>query len=63
MSYLTQDTVDILALVFNLVNLETLYYAGGLADQPDWLVTALGIYKAESAAYTEKKSKHKTPGD
>ena len=47
LSYLTEDTHCLMRLVFLIEETGCLYYAGGWAEQPYWLVEAFEMYKAE----------------
>lgn len=47
-SYLTQDTHDIMNIVYLMESTNSLYYDGAIADQPFWLIEAFNIFKKET---------------
>jgi len=49
LSYITEETAEIMRLVYLIDASGHLLHQGGWADQPCWLVEAYEIYKAESA--------------
>ncbi len=50
LSYISEDTVDILRLVYAIKEWGCLLYGGGLGEQPAWLIEALEICRAEDVA-------------
>lgn len=70
MSYISDaDTIDIVRAVYLMEGTGYLYGAGGLGDQPCWLIEALEIFKKEQAekARVERgragdKNSHKRAG-
>jgi len=48
---ITAETYEILRVVFLLESSGQLFFDGGWADQPSWLVEAYEIYKIESSEY------------
>ncbi|MFQ5736739.1 MAG: hypothetical protein ACE5GY_07735 [Thermodesulfobacteriota bacterium] len=53
-SYLSEETSEIMRLVFLIDESGCLYYDGGWADQPCWLVEAFEIYRVERARYRKR---------
>lgn len=52
-SYITQDTAEIIRMVYLCEASGHLLYGGGWADQPFWFVEAYEMYKAENMKYIE----------
>ncbi len=48
---LSADTFEVIGIVYLTESSGTLYFGGGWADQPHWLVEAYGIYKRERYEY------------
>lgn len=58
LSYLSEETSEIMRLVFLIDESGRLLHGGGWAEQPCWLVEALEIYRAERGLFqkrTERK--------
>lgn len=53
-SYITEETWQIMRLVFLVEQSQQMYFTGGWADQPHWLIEGLEIYRAEIARKTKK---------
>lgn len=49
LSYLTDETIEVIRGVYLMDNSGHLLYGGGWADQPAWLVQAYEIFKHEMA--------------
>ncbi|HHL40892.1 MAG TPA: hypothetical protein ENJ37_10335 [Deltaproteobacteria bacterium] len=49
LSYITPETCDLMRMVFVMEATGALLLAGGVGDQPFWLVEALEIYGSEKA--------------
>ena len=58
LSYITEDTRDMMSVIYRTNDSGHLYYAGGWADQPTWLVEGFTIYKIESARDMERRAVH-----
>lgn len=56
-TYITQDTRDIIQLLYTIENTNHLLFEGGLARQPYWLIEALEIFKTELYYSREKNGK------
>ncbi|MEE8575514.1 MAG: hypothetical protein V3T30_08890 [Thermodesulfobacteriota bacterium] len=48
LSFISEDTSEIMRLVFLMENTGHLLYSGGLGAQPAWLVEAYEIYRVEN---------------
>ncbi|MBI5885312.1 MAG: hypothetical protein HZB85_01865 [Deltaproteobacteria bacterium] len=55
LSYLSEDTRDIIQMVFLMDSTKRLLFSGEWGDQPAWLVEAYGIFLSESAAYIKEE--------
>lgn len=55
LSYLSEDTRDIIQMVFLMDSTKRLLFAGEWGEQPAWLVEAYGIFLAESALYLKDR--------
>lgn len=59
-TYITQDTRDIIQLLYTIENTNQLLHEGGLSKQPAWLIEALQIFKTELYYSREKNGKQNT---
>ena len=57
LSYLTQDTIQVLNLVSIVKHTNTLLYDGGIAEQPYWLMEAISVDREEEALALQAKGK------
>lgn len=56
-TYITQDTNDLMRVLYLTENSDNLLFKGGIADQPYWFIEAIEIFKSESFYLTEKRQK------
>ncbi len=49
LSYITDETHQMMRTVFMVDGTQALYFSGGWADQPCWFIEASEIYRAETA--------------
>jgi len=56
LSYITDDTREIIRLVFLVDWAGHLLYEGGWGGQPAWLVEAYEVFRSESARYLKERS-------
>lgn len=56
LSFLSEDTRDLMRLAFLVDDTKRLLYAGGWGDQPYWLIEAYEILKTESIRNAPKGS-------
>ena len=54
LSYISEDTGELIRLCFLVENNCNLLYEGGWGDQPAWLVEAYEAYKTEISRHLEK---------
>ena len=55
LSYLTEETAELMRVVFMIDSTGQLLFEGGWADQPFWLVEAYEIYRTEKARFTDAR--------
>ena len=55
LSYISEETRDVIQMVFLMDSTKRLLFAGEWGDQPAWLVEAYGIFLMESAAYIKEE--------
>jgi len=58
-AYLTEDFYTMLAVFYTTQNMECLPFAGGWAEQPLWITTALEILKVEKWIADEEDREQK----
>ena len=56
LSYINEETFEVMKTVFMMESSSRLYLDGGLADQPCWVVEALEIYQSEKARIAGEKN-------
>ena len=56
LSYITEETFEVMKTVFMMESSGRLYLDGGLADQPCWVVEAFEIYQFEKARIAGEKN-------
>lgn len=56
LSYISEETFEVMKTVFMMENSGSLYLDGGLADQPSWVAEALEIYQVERANIAGEKN-------
>lgn len=49
LSFITDETWQMMRAVFLADGSQQLYFSGGWADQPHWFIEALEMYRAETA--------------
>lgn len=54
-SYVTEETAEILQAVFLVTETHIPFFPGGWADQPHWLQEAVGLFKKEVMDWTERQ--------
>lgn len=54
LSYITEETWQVMRLVFLTDGSQQLYFPGGWGSQPHWLIEALELYRAENARKTKE---------
>jgi len=60
--YITEDFFTMFAVFCTTQNLECLPFAGGWAEQPAWITTALEILKVEKCIADEEDREQKRAG-
>ena len=61
LSYIAEETAEILQAVFLVTETHIPYFPGGWADQPHWLSEAVGLYKKEVLEWTERQREKSKP--
>lgn len=56
LSYLTEETAEVMRLLYLMDGTGRLLHTGGLAGQPFWLVEAYEIFKTEDMRNIKDKS-------
>lgn len=56
LSHIADETFDVIKLCFLISETRALFFEGGWADQPCWLVEAYRIYKTELSKAMERKA-------
>ncbi len=59
LSFLTDDTREIIRLVYLLEDTGNMLNAGGWAEQPFWLIQAFEIFKTETSRQLKEKKNGK----
>lgn len=60
LSYITDETWEIVRLVYLVEDSGHLLHAGGLGDQPTWLAEAMEIHKIEQSAESKRPNARKS---
>jgi len=48
LTYITQDTSELIRIMYLMDNTNQMYFRGSLSDQPNWLIEAYEIFKTET---------------
>ncbi|MCK4738906.1 MAG: hypothetical protein KAT46_03060 [Deltaproteobacteria bacterium] len=56
MSYVSEESLELLRLIFLINDSSQLLFSGGWAEQPLWFIEAYEIFKVELARDMQKKS-------
>jgi hypothetical protein len=63
LTFITEETNSIVNTIGLISTTGFLYYAGGLGDQPFWLIEAFEIFKAEEAIEMDKIRRQRKSGN
>ena len=55
LSYISEETREVIQMVFLMDSTKRLLFIGEWGEQPAWLVEAYGIFLSESAAYLKER--------
>lgn len=55
LSYISEETREVIQMVFLMDSTKRLLFTGEWGDQPAWLVEAYGIFLSESAEYLKDR--------
>ena len=59
LTYPTDDTYELMSMVFRIESTGVLFFAGGWADQPPWVVESFDIMKQETNIYLDSLDTNK----